>query len=131
MALIDSPVVRILSSNDLIASLEASAGGLAGYFLDWSLAAQAGTRQCEAESESNLFFSLRGDAAWSPHRQVSLEAGIFARSEIYYLVAQPAAVPGFLSAGIDFRGDWTPNDRVFLVAELSASRSFPDGRPMP
>jgi len=114
------------NSNDLIAALKASTGGLAGYFLDWSMAAQAGIRQCELSGESNLFFELEGDAAWSPHRQVSLEAGVFTRAEIYYLTAQPVSVPGFLSAGIDFRGDWTPNDRIFLVTELSASRSFPD-----
>ena len=110
--------------DDLLGSLEASAGGLIGYFHDWSLTARAGLRLSDAAEESNLFLGAQGDWAWSPHRQISLETGVFLLEEIYYQVDGPPELPRALSAGVEMRGDWTPNDRLFLVAELAASRRF-------
>ncbi|UCF99380.1 MAG: hypothetical protein JSV89_07530 [Spirochaetaceae bacterium] len=114
------------SRNDLLGSVNASVGGLIGYFVDWRIAAQGGLRWSEASEESNLYLSLDSDWAWSPHRQVSLELGIFTREEIYLWTGTIPAVPTIFSAGVNFRGDWTPNDRLYLVTELSASRKFAD-----
>ena len=110
--------------DDLLGSLEASAGGLIGYFHDWSLTARAGLRLSDAAEESNLFLGAQGDWAWSPRRQISLETGVFLLEEIYYRVNGSSEPPMVLSAGVEIRGDWTPNDRLFLVAELAASRRF-------
>ena len=110
--------------DDFLGSLEASAGGLIGFFHDWSVAAEGGIRLSEDGSESNLFLDVDGDWAWSPHRQVSLELGIFLRQEIYYRAGGLPDVPRAFSTGMELRGDWTPNDRLYLVAELSASRRF-------
>jgi hypothetical protein len=110
--------------NDLLGSLEASAGGLIGYFHDWSLTARAGLRLSNDAEESNLFAGAQGDWAWSPRRQISLETGVFLLEEIYSQVNGSPELPNALSAGIEMRGDWTPNDRLFLVAELAASRRF-------
>jgi hypothetical protein len=41
--------------NDLLGSVETSAGGLTGYFHDWSVAAQGGVRWSNQNTESNLF----------------------------------------------------------------------------
>jgi hypothetical protein len=110
--------------DDLLGSLEASADGLIGYFHDWSLNARAGLRLSEDAAESNLFLGVQGDWAWSPHRQISLETGIFLLEEIYYQAGGSPGIPKTLSAGAEMRCDWTPNDRLFLVAELAASRRF-------
>ncbi len=128
--------------DDFLGSLKVSAGGLIGYFHDWSIAAEGGVRwsdanrwtatlQFEEGSEGYLFFAVNGDWAWSPHRQVSLEVGAFARQDLYIqrdaltLAGTLSGVPlRVFSAGADLRGDWTPNDRLFLVLEVSASRRF-------
>ncbi len=85
----------------------------------------------EQRSESNLFFTFNGGWAWSPHRQVSLELGAFARQELYLqrdALTETEMLSGVplrvFSVGTDLRGDWTPNDRMFLVLELSAARRF-------
>jgi hypothetical protein len=112
--------------DDLLGSMEISAGGLVGYFHDWSVAAEGGIRWSEQNTESNLFLAVESGWAWTPHRQLSLELGAFAREELY-LWAE-AAAPGYdvFATGLDFRGDWTPNDRLYLVTELSAARRFAD-----
>lgn len=110
--------------NDVLGSIEAGMGGLIGYFHDWSTAAQGGVRWSQDNSEGNLFVAVDTEWAWSPHRQLSFELGAFARGEIFCWAAGTPDVPTALSAGFDFRGDWTPNDRLFLVTELSASRRF-------
>ena len=112
--------------NDLLGSVETSAGGLIGYFHDWSVAAQGGVRWSNQNTESNLFVAVDSDWAWSPRRQVSLELGAFAREELY--LWSDASPEGFdvFSTGLDFRGDWTPNDRLYVVTELSAARRFAD-----
>jgi len=126
--------------DDFLGSLKVSAGGLIGFFHDWSIAAEGGVRWSDANrflssleegSESVLFFAVNGDWAWSPHRQVSLEIGAFAREDLYIqrdaltLAGASLGVPlRVFSAGADLRGDWTPNDRLFLVLEVSASRRF-------
>jgi hypothetical protein len=110
--------------DDLLGSLEARAGGLIGYFHDWSLTARAGLRLSEDVNESNLFLGAQGDWAWSPHRQISLETGFFILEELYYQMDGASELPKAVSTGVQMRGDWTPNDRLFLVAELSASRRF-------
>lgn len=110
--------------DDFLGSLAVSVGGLIGYFHDWSITAQGGLRLSEDVNESNLFLDVDGDWAWSPHRQVSLETGVFLREEIYYQAEGVVKGPKVFSTGIELRGDWTPNDRLFLVAELSASRRF-------
>jgi hypothetical protein len=112
--------------NDLLGSAEISAGGLIGYFQDWSVAVQGGVRWSDQSTESNLFFAVDTDWAWSPHRQVSLELGAFAREDLYlWSEASPEGYDVF-STGFDFRGDWTPNDRLYFVSELSAARRFAD-----
>lgn len=124
--------------DDFLGSLKVSTGGLIRYFHDWSIAAEGGVRWSDANryissleegSESYLFFTVNGDWAWSPNRQVSLEFGAFARQDLYIqrdaltLAGTLSGVPlRVFSAGADFRGDWTPNDRLFLVLEASASR---------
>ena len=110
--------------DDLLGSLEASAGGLIGYFHDWSLTARAGLRRSDDAEESNLFVGAQGDWAWSPRRQISVETGVFLLEELYYQVSGASELPGALSVGVEMRTDWTPNDRIFLVAELAASRRF-------
>ena len=110
--------------DDFLGSLETSAGGLIGYFHDWSIAARGGVRLSDDESESNLFLGLDGDWAWSPHRQVSIETGVFLREEVYFQTGGLADGPRAFSAGFELRGDWTPNDRLYLVVELTASRRF-------
>lgn len=111
---------------DLLGSAEISGGGLIGYFHDWSVAAQGGVRWSDQSAESNLFFAVDAGWAWSPHRQVSLELGAFAREELYlWPEASPEGYDVF-STGLDFRGDWTPNDRLYLVTEFSAARRFAD-----
>jgi hypothetical protein len=128
--------------DDFLGSVKASAGGLIGYFHDWSIAAEGGVRWSDANrliaplpveegSESYIFFAVDGDWAWSPHRQVSLEIGAFVRQDLYIQrdalteLGAPSGVPlRVFSAGADLRGDWTPNDRLFLVLEVSASRRF-------
>jgi len=112
--------------NDLIGSVEISAGGLIGYFHDWWIAAQGGVRWSDQSAESNLFFAVDSGWAWSPHRQVSLELGPFAREELYLWSESSPEGYGVLSTGLDFRGDWTPNDRLYLLTELSAARRFAD-----
>ena len=116
--------------NDLLGSLQASAGGLIGYFIDWEIGAQGGLRWSLSDKgaeneESNLFFAVDTDWAWSPRRQISLELGAFARDELY-LWSGTTALDYELSMGCDFRGDWTPNDRLYLVTEMSAARKFSD-----
>jgi hypothetical protein len=114
--------------HDLLGSLNASAGGLIGYFLDWGIAAEIGLRWPQNSGERNPYFSLHTDWAWSPHRQVSLELGAFARDDLY--LGPATGVESYeLSTGFDFRGDWTPNDRLYLVAELSAACRFADDPP--
>jgi hypothetical protein len=110
--------------DDLLGALKASTGGLIGYFHDWAIAAEGGVRWSEEKSESNLFLAIGGDWAWSPHRQVSVELGCFARGEIYYQEESLPDAPHAFSTGIELRGDWTPNDRLFFVTELSAARRF-------
>ena len=105
--------------SDLLGSLKASVGGLIGYFVDWGIGAQGGLRWSDQSAESNLYFNLDSEWAWSPRRQVSLELSAFAREELY-LWSQTAADVSELSTGADFRADWTPNDRLYLVTELSA-----------
>jgi hypothetical protein len=111
--------------NDLLGSLKVSAGGLIGYFIDWGIGARGGLRWSDQSTESNLYFTLDTEWAWSPHRQVSLELGAFALGELY-LWSEPSAQLYEFSTGLDFRGDWTPNDRLYLVTELSAARRFSD-----
>jgi hypothetical protein len=114
------------SRNDFLGSVELSSGGLIGYFQDWSLAAQGGVRWSDQSAESNLFFAADAGWAWSPHRQLSLELAAFAREELYlWSEANPDGYDVF-STGLDFRGDWTRNDRLYLVTELSAARRFAD-----
>ena len=126
--------------DDVLGSLKLSAGGMIGYFHDWTIAAEGGVRWSDANrflssleegSESVLFFAVNADWAWSPHRQVSLEIGTFARQDLYIMrdaLTELGALSGdalrVFSAGADLRGDWTPNDRLFLVLEVSASRRF-------
>lgn len=128
--------------DDFIGSLKVSSGGLIGYFHDWSIAIEGGVHWSDANrltaplpveegSESYLFFALTGDWAWSPHRQVSLEVGAFARQDLYIqrdALTEAGTLSGVplrvFSAGADLRGDWTPNDRLFFVLEVSASRRF-------
>jgi hypothetical protein len=114
--------------NDLLGSVKGSAGGMIGYFIDWGIGAQGGVRWCVSDDsaereESNLFIALDTDWAWSPHRQISLELGAFARDELY-LWSGTAAQDYEFSMGCDFRGDWTPDDRLYLVAEMSAARKL-------
>jgi hypothetical protein len=112
--------------NDFLGSAEVSAGGLVGYFHDWSVAAEGGMRWSEQSTESNLYFALESGWAWTPHRQLSLELGAFAREELYLWPETAAAGYDVFATGLDFRGDWTPDDRVYLVTELSAARRFAD-----
>jgi hypothetical protein len=112
--------------NDFLGSVELSSGGLIGYFQDWSLSAQGGVRWSDQSAESNLFFSADAGWAWSPHRQVSLELAASVREELYlWSEVDPEGYDVF-STGFDFRGDWTRNDRLYLVTELSAARRFAD-----
>jgi hypothetical protein len=112
--------------NDLLGSVEASAGGLIGYFHDWSVAAQGGVRWSDQSAESNLFFAVESGWAWSPHRRLSLELNAFAREELYLWPEATAQGYDVFATGLDFRGDWTANDRLYLVTELSAARRFAD-----
>jgi hypothetical protein len=109
---------------DLLGSLEVTADGLLGYFQDWSAALQGGIRWSDQEDARNLFLVADAGWAWSPHRQVSLEVAAFAREELYRWPESTPEGYGVFSTGLDFRGDWTPNDRWYLVTELSASRRF-------
>jgi hypothetical protein len=111
--------------SDFLGSLKASLGGLIGYFADWGIGAQGGVRWSEHSTQSNLYFNLDSAWAWSPRREVSLELNAFAREELY-LWSEAAADVSEFSTGLDFRGDWTPNDRLYLVTELSAARRFAD-----
>ena len=113
--------------NDILGSVEAGMGGLAGFFLDWTVAAQTGMRWSQDSTKSNLFMAADTEWAWSPRRQLSFELGAFARGEIFYWDGGMPDVPTVLYTGCDLRGDWTPNDSLFLVAELSASRRFASG----
>jgi hypothetical protein len=115
--------------DDLLGSVEASAGGLIGYFHDWSAAAQGGLRWSNQSGESNLFFVLESGWAWSPRRELSLEVDAFAREELYLWPEAAAQKYDEFAAGLDFRGDWTANDRLYLVTELSAARRFADASP--
>lgn len=111
--------------NDLLGSLKASAGGLIGYFVDWGVAAQLGLRWSQNSGQRNPYVSLDTEWAWSPHRQVSLELGAFAREDLY--LGPVTGVESYkFSTGLDFRGDWTPNDRLYVVTELSTACRFAD-----
>ncbi len=110
--------------NDLLGSLKASTGGLIGYFVDWGIGAQGGLRWSDHSGESNLYFNLDSDWAWSPRRQISLELSAFAREELYLWSTADPEGSNVFSTGVDFRGDWTPNDRLYLVTELSAARKY-------
>ncbi len=123
--------------------LAASAEGLLGYFFDWKLEAEGGLRLSNANrflettalleegSERLLFVGGSGRWGWSPHRHVALDMEIFARQDLYLerdaltetgaLSGQPLRV---FSAGAELHGDWTPDDRLFLVGDISAARRF-------
>jgi hypothetical protein len=110
--------------NDFLGSLGISSGGLIGYFQDWSVAAQGGVRWSDQGEESHLFLAADAGWAWSPTRKISLEASAFAREELYlWSTSSPNGYDVF-SMGMDVRGDWTRNDRFYLVSELSAARRF-------
>lgn len=134
------------SRRDLVGWLEGSLGGLAGYFLDWSLTAELGgrlsnanrwlsaeipSRQLQESSEDRVCAGLRAEVRWSPHRQVALDLGAFARQELYPqrdALTAAGTLSGqrlrVLSAGLDLRADWSPDDRLFLVLDASAGRRF-------
>jgi len=125
--------------HDLVGALEASIGGLAGYFFDWNLTAEFGGRASNANrwvvadavledrSEDRLFAGLRASARFSPHRQVGLELDVFARQELYLhreALTDGDTLSGELlrafSTGLDLRADWSPRERLFFVLDLSA-----------
>jgi hypothetical protein len=114
------------SRSDFLGSVKLSSGGLIGYFQDWSLAAEGGVRWSDQSAESNLFFAADAGWAWSPHRQVSLELAASAREELYLWSQTDPEGYDVFSTGLDFRGDWTRNDRLYLVTELSAVCRFAD-----
>jgi hypothetical protein len=127
--------------NDLVGSVEASVGGLLGYFFDWSLTAELGGRLSNANrwlpavaaledrSEDRVFVGLLGSASFSPHRQVGLQLGSYLRQELYLAreALSEAGVPAgerlrALSVGADLRADWTPLDGLFFVLEASVGQ---------
>lgn len=125
--------------NDLVGSLEASIGGLAGYFFDWSLAADLGGRwsnanrwlsalpALEEHSEDRVYAGLRGSADFSPHRQLSVQLDGFAHQELYLArdaldgTGTPTGEPlRAFAVGADLRADWSLGERLFFVLEASA-----------
>ena len=127
---------------DAVGSLEIGLDGLAGFFLDWRLAASGGLRWSTANrfitglgleegSENNLFAGLEAAVDWSPHRTVGLQLKGFLRQE-WYLARAALSSLGVdtgellrvLALGLTARADWTPNDRLFLILEGSAGSRF-------
>jgi hypothetical protein len=127
---------------DLVGYAQARLKGLAGFFLEWSLGASAGLRWSSANrytaaaglepnSESYLSAGLDGALDWSPHRQVGLQLSGFLLQEWYLSRAALTAAGAdtgellrVLSLGLTARADWTPNNRLFFVAEGRLGRRF-------
>lgn len=77
----------------------------------------------EENSESNWYFYEEATMSWSPNRQVDLQLGAFGRQELYLqreALTSSGALSGeplrVLSTGLSARVDWTPDDRLYLVA---------------
>jgi hypothetical protein len=128
------PAVDGLPAQGVILRAEAGLEGLLGYFLEWSLRSYGGLHLANSytgipESGSSWFLAAEGDLSWSPHRQVSLHLGGFARYDSW-LQRQALTSGGTpsgqtlyaLSLGLDGRADWTPDGRLFLLVEGSAAR---------
>jgi len=127
------PAVGAAPAQGVLVRAEAGLEGLLGYFLDWSLTGYGGLHLSNAtgspESESFWFVAAEGDLSWSPHRQVSLHLGGFARYDSW-LQRQALTSGGTpsgqtlyaLSLGLNGRADWTPNGKLFLLLEGNAAR---------
>jgi len=118
---------------DVLVKVNGEVNGLLGFFLSWTLDGQAGLRwsnanryvnlQLEDNSESSWFLYEEANISWSPHRQVDIQLGAFGRQELY-LDRQALTSSGVLSGdplriistGLNARLDWTPDDRLYLVA---------------
>ena len=119
---------------DALILLDGRLEGLAGYFLTWNLGAKGGIRlsnanrwleggQFEADSESAWVLHGEGALSWSPHRRLNLQAGVFARSDVYFernALTESDDLSGValkvLSTGVTGRLDWTLDDRLYFVA---------------
>ncbi len=130
------PVVGGVPTQGVMARAEAGLEGLLGYFLDWSFRGYGGLHLSNVtgspdnpDSESFWFVAAEGDLSWSPHRQVSLHLGCFARYDSW-LQRQALTSGGTpsgqtlyaLSLGLKGRADWTPDGRLFLLLEGEGAR---------
>jgi hypothetical protein len=132
-----------LARDDWTAAAQLRTDGMLGYFADWELSGSFGYRSSSAnlyysslylyvpDSEGRLFASAGSELSWSPHQNLALGSSLRADFAWYrgrYAIDQDGLLTQELlrraDIGVNLRGDWTPNHRVFFVVETDAGYSI-------
>lgn len=126
---------------DLLVDLQTTAGGLWGYFADWTFGLGVSYRSSnatrhlaslfDADSESRLSVFAGGDLIWSPRHNISVQISSFA-SPAFCLFREARREDNSysgeklttLTCGGSLRTDWTTNHRLYLVLAGEGERTF-------
>ena len=126
---------------DLLVDLQTTAGGLWGYFADWTLTLGVSYRSSNAtrhlaslfdgDSESRLGVFAGGELIWSPRHNISVHISSFAAPSFYLFRearrednSYSAEKLTTLTCGGSLRTDWTADHRLYLVLAGDAERTF-------
>ena len=129
--------------SDIIASLDARAEGLMGFFTSWNVDTDVGYRastanryiaatgEVEENSQSRLFARLEPSVEFSPVQQLGIGTSL-TFGDSYYVDRAALGDDGRPSEAnlnlFDIGGsvylDWTPNNALFFLLEASVSRQF-------